>query len=108
MQTDDVREAVRLVLTTLTRARDDIGELNRWKQLHDLLHGLNGQFPLIEERTKALKKSVAVPDEDQSPEDQQRAIDGCWWDVREVVNQWILPSLQVLVDHAGPPVFQRA
>jgi hypothetical protein len=108
METDEVRDAVRLVLTTLTRARNDIIELNRWKQLHDLLHGLNVQFPPLLERKDELKKTLAVPEEDQSPEDQQRAVERCWRKVREVVNQPILPSLRVLVKYAGPPDFQPA
>jgi hypothetical protein len=108
METEEVHDAVGLVLMTLTRARDDIIELNRWKKLHDRLHGLTVEFPALAERTDELKKTLTVPDEDQSPEEQQRAVERCWRKVREVVNRTILPSLRALVKYAGPPDFQPA
>jgi hypothetical protein len=106
LKTEGVRQAVGLVLATLTRARDDIGELNRWKQLHDRLHGLSDIFPGLSDRSENLKKAVTQPDEDQTPEERQRAVDGCWLKVRESVNRQILPSLRVLVAYAGPPTFR--
>jgi hypothetical protein len=100
MRKDEVREAVSRVRGVLAKAVSDIGELARWKQLHDLLHGVANQFPqLVEKKNEVVKAEEAGGEEE---------CDDRWTKLEHFVGAQMGPAIEPLVHSLRGGAFQKA
>lgn len=106
MADPDVRSAVDSVRASFERCRDDLRELDRWKQLHDRLHVLYVMLPMLKSDYEAVRRAVELPNPNASPEDAEDEVEVAWYKAAAYFKENMAPSLARLLEYAAPPTFQ--
>ena len=101
-----VQASISVVVSNLAKARDNIGELNRWKLLHDHLHQILILFAPLVDLVDTLRRAVSAPEDDSAPDRRQKATADAWRRVQAFLRKPVLPALRVLLEYTTPPCFQ--